>query len=161
VVQITVFTDGEMRKGVIPKMMSVMRLISRIPCPRIIKGPADAPLFADSATVMLESGPGTSAPERAIINDEKPITKRFILVMPSVFQFLRNGGCPFSWRSEKQSPVDSSRTPGMGRARFLEGRVHYVLAMVPAFQPSLHHLFGRVITLCDVLSICGPYISKP
>jgi hypothetical protein len=77
-----------MRKGVIPKIMSMMRLISRIPCPRIIKGPADAPLFADSATVMLKSGPGTSAPERAIINDEKPINMRLISEMPSVFQFL-------------------------------------------------------------------------
>jgi hypothetical protein len=66
--------------------MRAMRLISNIPCPMIIKGPADAPLFADSATVILKSGPGTSAPERAIMNDENPSNKRLIFVMPSVFE---------------------------------------------------------------------------
>src|SRR5512143_380091 len=90
---ITVFAEGEVRKGVMPRMMRVMRLISSIPCPMIIKGPADAPLFADSATVMLKSGPGTNAPERAIINDEKPKTKRPISPMPFVFELLTNEGC--------------------------------------------------------------------
>ncbi len=45
----------------------------------IMRGPAEAPLFADSAIVILNNGPGTSAPESAIMKDETAIRKRFII----------------------------------------------------------------------------------
>jgi len=47
-----------------------------MPCPRIIRGPATAPRRELSVTVMVKSGPGIKAPDKAMINDEKKMAIR-------------------------------------------------------------------------------------
>ncbi len=80
---ITVCVEGAVRKGAMPRMMSTTRESSSIPWPMMMSGPAAAPLLADSATVILKRGPGTSAPERAMTKEEKAIRKRLMEDGPS------------------------------------------------------------------------------
>jgi len=70
--------DEAVRNGATPMIRRTIIPISKIPCPMIIIGPAINPLFADSATVIVKSGPGTSAPDRAMMNDEKAMRTRLM-----------------------------------------------------------------------------------
>ncbi len=66
-------TSSRTSRGARPAIRARISTSSRMPWPKIIKGPADAPRRLLSVTVTVNNGPGIRAPERAIINDVQNI----------------------------------------------------------------------------------------
>jgi hypothetical protein len=53
-----------------------------MPCPRIISGPATAPLLALSLMVTVRKGPGIRAPDNAITKEEVNISSNARVMIP-------------------------------------------------------------------------------
>ena len=71
---------GRVKNWLKPKITAIKRINSSMPCPRIMSGPAQKPFFMVSLIVMVRTGPGANAPERAIKNEVIKIPVRVFIV---------------------------------------------------------------------------------
>jgi len=78
-IAITIKTEVLFKKGAKPKIIETTRASSRIPWPNITNGPTLNPLFVLSLIVTVNNGPGITAPENAIKNEEKNIELNVIM----------------------------------------------------------------------------------
>ena len=71
-------TVGSCRNGASPVRRAMTSTSSRTACPAIISGPTMKPRCELSLIAAVNSGPGISAPEKAITKDEAKIVKKIV-----------------------------------------------------------------------------------